>query len=134
MKHVIAALALVLGFQAHAAVTCNINASSKGDDSYDRVLATQEMSQNGIFAIESGTARRIEFSAKENWAALDGRLVISVSSPSEGSYGITVGRVDLKQTENILPLEQMTLGTVTEKQPLNLVLPKKRLSILCFKH
>lgn len=134
MKHAIAVLVLVLGFQAQAAVTCNINASTKGDDSYDRILVSHEMSQGAIFVIENGSARKIEFGAKENWAAIDGRTVISVSSPSEGSYGIAVNHVDMKRSENILPLDLMTLGTVTEKQPLNLVLPKKNLSVLCFKH
>lgn len=134
MKHAIAALALFIGFQAHAAVTCNVNALTGKDTEYGKILVSQEMSKPILVAIKNGEARTFEVNDKQDWKALDGSLFISVSRTETGLYGVATGRIDLKRTDDILPIDQITTGTVGKDKPLGVELRRHKLNVMCFEH
>ena len=141
MKMFLVPIAMIfIANASHAKTVCLINAGVKQGNFvvYDKSLYSQEVESHKIVVIgkDGDSAKEVNFeqmSKLEEWAAIDGQTVVAFAkSSSDGSYAISVGKVDMSKVEtNILPLNAITSGYVTEKQPLYLNVPSKNLTALC---
>ncbi|MBK9039597.1 MAG: hypothetical protein IPL83_10605 [Bdellovibrionales bacterium] len=137
MKHVFTITALMLAANLASAMTvCSINTGSSKDLEFDQVLFSEEISSPRFLLVKNG-ARAVEeiqlsqFDTEEKWKAIDGATFVTFSIEKNGAYGITVGRVDISKSENILTLDAIAVGSVADQQFLGLTLPQKNLSLVC---
>lgn len=137
MKHAITITALMLaaGF-ANAKTICSINYNTGNDLVFDHPLYSAEVSTSKFVVLKRGAqvAEEVDMSQLNTLGALkviDGATFFTMSKQANGLYGLTIGKVDLSKSENILPLEAMTVGAVTDQQPLSLILPPKFLAVSC---
>ncbi len=136
MKYAIALAALIFSVNAAQAKTiCNINAGK--EDVYDQILFSGEVGAGKYFIVNKNKTaaqevRLEQLNTLEKWQAVDGLIMITFSATPVG-HGITAGQIDVsKGATNMLPLSAMAGGRVTEKSPLFLTLPSKKLSLTCF--
>lgn len=137
MKRVITIAALLLSANfASAKANCHINTGSAKDMVFDRILFSAEVSSPRYVLVKKGAqaAQEVQldqFDTYEKWKAVNGATVVTLSPQQNGEYGITVGHIDISKSENMLPLDAMAIGPVTDQQFLNLILPQANLSVIC---
>jgi hypothetical protein len=136
MKYaIILAAVLLTSTVSQAKTLCNLNTGK--DDIYDKILFTGEVDTNKLLIIRKGSDRVEEFNYEQlttvqQWKAVDGSTMV-VFSRDGGDYAIGIGRVDMsKGKTNALPIEAIVSGAISEKRPLSLTMPAKRLSAVCF--
>jgi hypothetical protein len=139
MKKAILIAAMVLGASvSHAKTVCSISAGNPTQDMvFDRGLFNAEITAPNYVLVRKdlSSAQEVQlsqFDSYAKWKAVNGDTLVTFSQQENGEYGITVGVIDISKAKtNMLPLEAMAIGPVTDKQFLNLILPKKNLSLIC---
>lgn len=138
MKHIAITLGLVFTTGiASANTVCSISRSTKGDSTFDQVLHSAPLTGPTYLIVRENQtqAESIDFEqmkTPEQWNAVNGETIVTFSAQPNDQYGITIGKVDLSKTDNALPLEAITIGTVIDGRPLSLMLFRKKLSMSCF--
>lgn len=123
---------------SQAKVICNVDSGDpKQDMVFDKLLITTEVSSPKYILIKAGNTSAVEvqlaqFDSLEKWQSINGASLVSLGEQQNGEFGITASTIDISKSSNILPLDALALGPIVEKQYLNLILPNKNLSIICF--
>jgi hypothetical protein len=135
MKRILVLTVMMLAASvAQAKTVCMIETNSPNSkDTYDRVLFTGEV-KAGIYILVDSKARsaqEISFQSFKDWQRANGKSLVTFGLNDNGSYGITLSRIDTSKTENILPLDSIVIGNVETDKPLVLIAAKKKLSMTC---
>lgn len=138
MKNAIVLMAMFLSAGlAHGKTVCNVNTSSQKTMEFDKILASTEVSSPKYFILKkgSGAAEEVDvgtLNTKQKWQAVDGATMIVFAQQAQGHYSISIGRVNAADEENLYAIEAMTSGEIRENGFLNLLSPRKNLSVICF--
>ncbi len=117
---------------AQARTLGGINTSSGDENTFDRTLFSKELTSPITVLVKKGaqSAELVQLDSLDTpaqWNAINGATLVSFSISDDGQCNIGVVRVDMSQTDNILPLEAMAVGSL-------LTLPTKKLSIVCLQN
>jgi hypothetical protein len=129
---VFAAAILTIGSHAQAKTTCTINKGSNMQ--FDQTLFSGEVASAQMFLVGEKSAEPVQlgqFKSFEQWKAINGKSIVTVGVQRDGVYAMSVAHVDLKQEQNILPMDSMALGTLAEGHFLSLLVPTRGLSVNC---
>lgn len=135
MKSVLAFVAaMTLGQLSQAKTVCTIVTGNPSKMTFDRVLFQGEISSSTLFMVgENGVevfnTKDIDTVAK--WKKLNGRSLVALAPGQVGTFAISVSHVDMRKTQNVLPIDAMAVSKVAEGQFLNLIEPSRNLSINC---
>ena len=139
MKRILILAALLIGSTISQAKTiCSVAASSKMDQTYDLHLFSDAVEASRILLIKNGSQvaeelRLNELKTFEQWKAIDGATLVALSQTDvNNQFSISVGYVDISNSENMLPLGSMASGSVSDGKPLSLIAIEKGISIVCF--
>lgn len=131
MKRVILALTMLLGFQARAAVTCQISALA--NDYFKGVpLAETSLDRPLVFVLANGQLRTFEVNER-NFASLEGQSFIElfrVDTDLGSSYHVAIGHI----RKGYVQPEQLISGPVTKAKDLRVELTLQKLTVLCEEH
>lgn len=121
---------------ASAKTVCNINAGSSKDMVFDKILYSGEVRGPRFFLLKDSLQSVEEvnldqMNSYEKWKLINGNTFVTFDVEDDGQASIAIGRVDISKSDNILPLEAITVGMLGEQKFLNLIVPQKDLSLLC---
>ncbi len=104
------------------------------DEVYGNLVYQGGLTSPKLVLLNNGSAREIalnEFDTFKKWKEVDGANILSFSRQADGVIGITVGRVDVSKSENMLPLHAMAFGSLEKANFVGLTLPAQGLSASC---
>ena len=138
MKSVISFTVAVLAIssmglaKAQAKTFCSIN---QGENSqYDRVLFSGEVLGPQTFLVGESSAEPVQLTqikTMEKWKAINGKSIVTIGVEQDGVHAMSLAHVDLKQKQNVLPMDAMALGAIEEGRFLSLIAPNRGLSVNC---
>ncbi|MGZ6441768.1 MAG: hypothetical protein ACXWRU_17040 [Pseudobdellovibrionaceae bacterium] len=134
-KVLLTAAMLAMGSVSQAKVLCGVNGENpKQAQTYDRNLYFSEIAERKMVLISPDLSSAQEIKGEEfksiNWQAMKGQLVAFFSVETTGNVTLAVSKVDVTKSNNILPLQVMSVGEIPSQEHPQ-VLIYNHLSLTC---
>lgn len=137
MKTILTLAALLLPALAQANTYCTVDGlSSKAKQEYGNMLFTGEISATKMLVIDAHATKAREFeslglTSMKQWKQLDGSTLVSIQS-RDGNVDLSVTEIGTTRGKPTFPVLAITSGPIVADHYLNLVVPAKKISAICY--